>query len=46
LGYSTLINKNSLPMGEMMLPKASVAFLAPLRMKKHHRVRAQHSQWE
>jgi hypothetical protein len=45
-GYSTLINKKLLPMGVMMLPKASFAFLAPLFMTKHHRVRAQRSWWE
>jgi hypothetical protein len=42
-GYKTLINKNSLPMGVMMLPKASFAFLAPLLMTKHRWVRAQRS---
>jgi hypothetical protein len=45
-GYSTLINKNSLPMVVMMLPKASFAFLALLYMTKHRRVRAQRSRWE
>jgi hypothetical protein len=45
-GYSTLIDKNSLPMGVMMLPESSFTFFAPVFMKKHHRVRAQHSRWE
>jgi hypothetical protein len=44
-GYSTLINKNSLPMVVMMLSKASFAFLA-LFMTKHRRVRVQRSRWE
>jgi hypothetical protein len=38
--YSTLIDKNSLPIGEMMLPESSFAFLAPIFMNKYHRVRA------
>jgi hypothetical protein len=46
LGYSTLTNKNSLPMGVMMLPETSLAFLSPVFMKNRRRVRAQRSRWE
>jgi hypothetical protein len=30
----------------MVLPEASLAFFSPVFMKKHHRVRVQHSRWE
>jgi hypothetical protein len=46
MGYSTLIDINSLPMVVMMLLKSSFAFFASLLMKKHRRVRAQRSRWE
>jgi hypothetical protein len=39
-GYSTLSNKNSLPMGVMMVPEVSLAFISIVFMKRHHRVRA------
>jgi hypothetical protein len=45
-GYSTLSNKNSLPMGVMMVPRASLAFISVVFMKWHRRVRAQCSRWE
>jgi hypothetical protein len=44
--YSTLIDKKSLPMGVMMLPESSFAFLAPVFMNKYHRVHAQRSRWD
>jgi hypothetical protein len=42
-GYSTLSNKNSLPIGVMMIPEASLAFISVVFMKRHRRVHAQRS---
>jgi hypothetical protein len=44
-GYITMINKNSLPMVVMTFINSFFAFLAPVLMNKHRRVRAQRSQW-
>jgi hypothetical protein len=45
-GYITMIFKNSLPMGVMTFINSFFAFLAPVLMNKHHRVRTQRSRWE